>query len=85
MTLEDLHDLIQKGVELLKDDGCEFIAVLGKSFGGQLALTCPDVSFECMVLWAPAVGVGEDNVEKWRSTLLAMPLQPRISLSVRYS
>lgn len=70
MTLADLHSLVQEGVELLKDDGCEFTAVLGKSFGGQLALTCPDVSFDCMVLWAPAVGVGEDNVEKWRSTLL---------------
>ncbi len=23
-----------------------------------------------MVLWAPAIGIGENNVEKWRSTLL---------------
>lgn len=23
-----------------------------------------------MVLWAPAIGIGEDNVDKWRSTLL---------------
>ena len=84
MSLEDLHDLVQKGVGLLRNEGCEFIAVLVKSFGGQLALTCPDVSFDCMVLWAPAVGFGEDNVEKWRSTLLGqMPLQPQISLSVR--
>ena len=70
MSLEDLHALVQEGVELLRDKKCEFVAVLGKSFGGQLALTCQDVSFDCMVLWAPAVGFGEDNVEKWRSTLL---------------
>ena len=70
MSLKDLHDLVQEGVDLLRDEGCESVAVLGKSFGGQLVLTCPDVSFECMVLWAPAVGFGEDNVEKWRSTLL---------------
>ena len=70
MTLADLHGLVQEGVGLLKDEGDDSVAVLGKSFGGQLVLTCPDVSFDCMVLWAPAVGFGEDNVEKWRSTLL---------------
>ena len=70
MTLKDLHEIVEDSVERLRDLGCEEIHVLGKSFGGQLALTCPDVSFESMILWAPAVGVGEDNVEKWRSTLL---------------
>jgi pimeloyl-ACP methyl ester carboxylesterase len=47
------------------------ISVLGKSFGGQIALTYPDnYNFEKMVLWAPAIGFGEVNAEKWRSTLL---------------
>lgn len=73
MTLEDLHDIVQEGLQLLRDYGCEFIAVLGKIFGGRLALTCPDVSIEQAVLWAPKVGFGEDNVEKWRSTLLDQP------------
>lgn len=54
MTLADLHGLIQEGVSPLENEGCESVTVLGKSFGGQLALTCPDMSFDCMVLWAPA-------------------------------
>jgi esterase/lipase len=71
MTLKDLHDLIDEACELLESDGCERISVLGKSFGGQLALTYPENNkFEKMVLWAPAIGFGEVNAEKWRSTLL---------------
>lgn len=71
MNLKDLHDLIDEAYESLSSEGCESISVLGKSFGGQLALTYPENNnFEKMVLWAPAVGIGRDNVEKWRSTLL---------------
>ena len=71
MTLKDLHDLIDEACESLESDGCESISVLGKSFGGQLALTYPENNkFEKMVLWAPAIGFVEVNVEKWRSTLL---------------
>ena len=71
MELKDLHDLIDEACELLRNNGCESISVLGKSFGGQLALTYPENNkFEKMVLWAPAIDFGEDNVEKWRSTLL---------------
>ena len=69
MTLSELHELIDERIRLLEEYGCESIGVVGKSFGGQLALTSrPEVDF--LVLWAPAVGFGEDNVEKWRSTLL---------------
>ncbi|MFO7793811.1 MAG: alpha/beta hydrolase [Candidatus Nanohaloarchaea archaeon] len=71
MTLKDLHDLIDEGCELLSSNGCESISILSKSFGGQLALTYPvNNIFEKMVLWAPAIGIGENNVEKWRSTQL---------------
>lgn len=71
MSLKDLHEIIGEARELLKSNGCESIDVLGKSFGGMLALTYPDnMSFEKMVLWAPAVGIGENNVSKWRSSLL---------------
>ncbi len=69
MNLKDLHDLIGEACELLNSNGCESISVLGKSFGGQLALTYPENNnFKKMVLWAPAIGFGEDSVEKWRST-----------------
>jgi len=71
ITLKDLHDLIDEACELLSSNGYESISVLGKSFGGQLSLTYPRNNiFEKMVLWAPAIGIGETNVEKWRSTLL---------------
>lgn len=70
-TLKDLHDLIDEACELLNSNGCESNDVLGKSFGGQLSLTYPENNiFEKMVLWAPAIGIGETNVEKWGSTLL---------------
>ncbi len=68
MTLEEVHQLIDESRELLD---CESLGILGKSFGGQLALTYPDnMSFEFLILWAPAISIGEDNVEKWRSTPL---------------
>lgn len=77
MTLEDLHHLIERTVDALEEHGCNYIGVLGKSFGGQLALTYPDnVSFEFMILWAPAVGVGSNNVDKWRSTPLGHADKP---------
>lgn len=69
MTLSELHELIDERIRLLEEYGCESIGVVGKSFGGQLAITSrPEVNF--LVLWAPAIGFGEDNVEKWRSTKL---------------
>ncbi|WEL22891.1 alpha/beta fold hydrolase [Candidatus Nanohalovita haloferacivicina] len=71
LTLKDLHQQIDEAINRLTESGCERIHVIGKSFGGQLALTYPDnVSFSSMVLWAPAVGLGTSNVEKWRSTTL---------------
>lgn len=69
ITLSELHELIDERIRLLEEVGCKSIGVVGKSFGGQLALTSkPEANF--LVLWAPAVGFGEDNVEKWRSTKL---------------
>ena len=57
-TLENLHHLMSRGIEALEDHGCNYIGVIGKSFGGQLALTYPKNSrFEFMVLWAPAVSI----------------------------
>lgn len=71
MTLKDLHQQIDEAVNRLRESGCERIHVVGKSFGGQLALTYPgNVSFDTVILWAPAVGLGTSNVEKWRSTTL---------------
>lgn len=69
MNISELHELINESIRLLEENGCESIGLVGKSFGGQLALTSrSEVDF--IVLWAPAIGIGKDNVEKWRSTWL---------------
>lgn len=70
-TLKDMHDLIDRALEKLDEEGYNYIGVLGKSFGGQLALTYPhNERFDFMILWAPAVGLEGDNVDKWISTPL---------------
>lgn len=70
-TLDDMHDLMDRAVKALENHGCNYIGVLGKSFGGQLALTYPkNQFFEFMILWSPTIGLGQDNTDKWRSTPL---------------
>lgn len=70
-TLDDIYSRVDDAFEALKEEGCDKISVLGKSFGGQIALTYPrNNRFELMILWAPAVGIGKNNVNQWRSTSL---------------
>ena len=70
-TLNDLYTLIDRALKKLDDEGYNYIGVLGKSFGGQLALTYPhNERFDFMILWAPALGLNGNTVEKWRSTPL---------------
>ena len=67
-TLEEMHHLVEKAFTALKDNDCNYIGVIGKGFGGQLALTYPkNNSFEFMVLWAPTVELGDDSIDYWRS------------------
>lgn len=70
MNLKILHDRLDEAFQLLRSNGCEFIGLLGKSFGGQLGLTWPDHKLDFKVLWAPAIGFREEDVEKWKSTWL---------------
>ncbi|MEF8880610.1 MAG: YqiA/YcfP family alpha/beta fold hydrolase [Candidatus Nanohaloarchaea archaeon] len=70
-TLEDMHGMIDRALKKLDEEGYNYIGVIGKSFGGQLALTYPhNERFDFMVLWAPSIGLGNNNVDKWRSTVL---------------
>ena len=70
-TLDDMYQLIDRALEKLDEEGYNYIGVLGKSFGGQLALTYPgNERFDFMILWAPAIGLNGDNVDKWRSATL---------------
>lgn len=73
MTLQDLHDKVTQANQVLQENQCEKVTVLGKSFGGQLALTHPDASemFDQMILWAPALDIGQEgNIDKWKQTRL---------------
>ena len=70
-TLDDLYQLIDRALEKLDEEGYNYVGVLGKSFGGQLALTYPrNERFDFMILWAPALGINSNTVDKWKSTVL---------------
>lgn len=71
-TLKQLHKLINEAAEKLRENGCQEITILGKSFGGQLTLTHPKKQeFAKMILWAPALDIQkEGNIVKWRTTQL---------------
>lgn len=44
----------EAGIEFLRSQGCDSVAIVAKSFGGRLALQHGPWSAERMVLWAPA-------------------------------
>jgi len=57
---DDMARELGAAVEFLQDSGCSTIAVVAKSFGGKLALThLATDQVDRMVLWAPAVFVGD--------------------------
>jgi pimeloyl-ACP methyl ester carboxylesterase len=66
-TLGDLHEEIDAAVAFLQALGCTRLGIVGKSFGGRIALThIPEVVNQ-LVLWAPAIMAGdESNLEKSR-------------------
>ncbi len=59
-TDADFAAEIAAGATFLRERGCEYLAVVAKSFGGRLALTHPPDGVDRMVLWAPAVRFGAD-------------------------
>lgn len=73
LTLGDLHDLLEEANRLLEEE-CDFDekVLLGKSFGAQLFLTYSNsLEADQMILLAPAIGTGGDNIEKWENTELS--------------
>lgn len=58
-TPEQFREEIEAGVGVLRDRGCRTVTVVAKSFGGRLALEFATESADRMVLWAPAVLVGD--------------------------
>jgi pimeloyl-ACP methyl ester carboxylesterase len=79
-TSEDHRREIQAGIEFLRAEGCESVALVGKSFGGGLALRCGPFPVERMVLWAPAVSFedGEDFPSLGADELTEFDLPVRI-------
>jgi pimeloyl-ACP methyl ester carboxylesterase len=53
--VEDFRDELQAEIEFLRDRGCTDVTLVGKSFGGRIALDFLTDQVERMVLWAPAV------------------------------
>jgi pimeloyl-ACP methyl ester carboxylesterase len=79
-TLADHRADIEAGIELLRAEGCESVALVAKSFGGGLALRCGPFPVERLVLWAPAVSFedGEDFPSLGAAELADLDLPVRI-------
>lgn len=60
-TLGDLHAEIDAAVAFLAERGCTQISVVGKSFGGGVALTHVPDAVARIVLWAPYLMVGDES------------------------
>ncbi|QPV61681.1 alpha/beta hydrolase [Halosimplex litoreum] len=59
---DDMERELAAGVDFLRDRGRSPVSVVAKSFGGRLALThLPREHVDRLVLWAPAVFVGEHD------------------------
>lgn len=58
----DMERELAAAVEFLRERGCSTVSVVAKSFGGRLALTHLETEHvDRLVLWAPAVFVGEHD------------------------
>lgn len=60
-SIRELHDELDAAVDFLYDAGCTDVSLVGKSFGGGMALTYVPDAIDRMVLWAPAAKLGEES------------------------
>ncbi|WP_158057592.1 alpha/beta hydrolase [Halorussus halophilus] len=71
-TLGELHAEIDAAVAFLQDSGCSNVSLVAKSFCGGVSLTHVPDAIERMVLWAPAIRVGEQaTIEEIETTKLS--------------
>lgn len=54
-----LHEEMDAAVRFLEAEGCDTVYVVGKSFGGGVALTHVPDAVDRMVLWSPAMRVAK--------------------------
>lgn len=59
LTLEKIFYAIDNVIDELKKQGFEHFYAVGKSLGGGMLLARNNPEIEKMVLWAPAIGIGE--------------------------
>jgi dienelactone hydrolase len=60
-TLGELRREVDAAVEVLRERGCDSVAVIAKSFGCGIALGHVPDAVDRLVLWAPAVEFGVDE------------------------
>lgn len=75
--VEDFQNELQAEVEFLRDQGCTDVTLVGKSFGGRLALDFLTDQVERMVLWAPAVPFedGEPRIMDTTAADIDLPIR----------
>jgi len=76
-----VHEEMDAAVGRLQAEGCETIYLVGKSFGGGVALTYVPAAVDRMVLWSPAMRVAEgasleDVIDVVLQDLEEPPLSP---------
>jgi|GEM_PF-853230 len=71
-TVAEIHAEIDAAVDRLRAAGCTELGLVGKSFGGGVALTHDLAAFDRVALWAPAFVTFGD--EETVSDSLAVPL-----------
>ena len=70
-TLRELYEEIETVVAWLLHNGFEQIVMIGKSFGGGLVLAYEHPQVVQKILWAPAIGIGdEETISTQRDTPL---------------
>ena len=58
----EYYHLLDRAVEALEEEGCNYIGAMGESMGAELLINYPGVeNFEFMILWAPTEKLDEDK------------------------
>ncbi|MBP9760507.1 MAG: hypothetical protein KBD24_04055 [Candidatus Pacebacteria bacterium] len=71
-TWSHYHQMLSEVIEQLLDLKYTKIVTIGKSFGGGLLLSYHDKNICKKILWAPAIGVGEeDTLTRLKNTTLS--------------
>ncbi len=60
-TLAGIHEAVRAALDELEEEGYLEIVAIGKSFGGGVLLSLVDVRLSKKILWAPAIGCGEEG------------------------